>query len=101
MKPKRAAAYANLWDIKNLDCVLARGLRWLSFEEMNCESVRGSMKTRKKSDIQSVSKMIVNMVREGMKGLPPEEQERRLKSFCDAVGEKRRTRSSTSESSQE
>lgn len=51
------------------------------------------MKTRKISDVQSVSKMIVNMVREGMKGLPPKEQERRLKSFRDAVGEKRRTRS--------
>ncbi len=58
------------------------------------------MKTRKKSDADSVAKMIVKMVRQGMKGLPPEEQERRLKSFCDAVGEKRRSRSSTSESSQ-
>ncbi len=58
------------------------------------------MKARKKSDVKSVAKMIVNMVREGMRGLAPEEQERRLKSFCDAVGGKQGTRSSTSESSQ-
>ncbi len=97
MKPKVAALYAYLWRIKNLDCVLAQRLLFHSMTAKNSERVRGAMKTRKKSSVDSVAKMIVKMVRDGMKGLDPGEQERRLKSFCDAVGGRRRTRSSTSE----
>jgi hypothetical protein len=58
------------------------------------------MKTRKRSGVQDVTKKIVEMVRDGMKGLPPEEQERRLKSFCDAFSARPRTRAKASGSSQ-
>ncbi len=57
------------------------------------------MKTRKKSRVQDVAKKIVEMVRNGMKGLPPEEQERRLKSFCDASSARPRTQAKASGSS--
>jgi len=57
------------------------------------------MKTPKKGDVEKIARKIVRMVRGGMKGLPPEEQERRLKSFCDAFGERPRTRSRASGSS--
>lgn len=57
------------------------------------------MKTRKKGRAQDVAKLIAEMVRDGMKGLPPKEQERRLKSFCDAFPARPRTRAKTSGSS--
>lgn len=58
------------------------------------------MKARKKGRVQDVAKMIVEMVQDGMKGLPQKEQERRLKSFCDAFGERPRTQAKVSGSSQ-
>lgn len=56
------------------------------------------MKTRKKSRVaaKNVAKMIVEAVRDGMKDMDPEEQERRLKSFCDDVGGRLRRRARTS-----
>ena len=57
------------------------------------------MKARKKHRVDDVAKMIVEMVQGGMKGLAPEEQERRLKSFCDAFSARPRTRAKASGSS--
>ncbi len=57
------------------------------------------MKTRKKSGVQDVAKKIVEMVWDEMKGLPPEEQERRLKSFCEAFSSRPRTQAKVSGSS--
>lgn len=57
------------------------------------------MKTRKKDRVNRIAKMIVEMVRDGVRGLPLEEQERRLKSFCDAFGDRPRIRAKASGSS--
>ncbi len=54
------------------------------------------MKARKKTSLEDVAKKIVEMVQDGMKGLPPEEQARRLKSFCDAFSARPRTRAKVS-----
>jgi hypothetical protein len=40
------------------------------------------MKTRKKGRAEKVAKMLVKMALDGMDGLPVEEKERRLTSFC-------------------
>lgn len=58
------------------------------------------MKTRKKGRVRKVAKMIVQALKDGMKGLPPEEQERRLKSFCDDAEDRLRTHAKPSGSSQ-
>lgn len=58
------------------------------------------MKARKKARVQGVAKMIVEMVQDGMKAIPQKEQERRLKSFCGAFGERPRTQAKPSGSSQ-
>ena len=57
------------------------------------------MKARKKTSLEDVAKKIVEMIEDGLKGLPREEQERRLKSFCDAFSARPRTRAKTSGSS--
>lgn len=41
------------------------------------------MKMRKRGRAEKVAKMLVDMAIEGMNGLPVEEKERRLNSFCD------------------
>ncbi len=59
------------------------------------------MRARRKArvEVKDVAKAMVKMVQDGMKGLPAEEQERRLKSFCDAVAARPRIRSRASGSS--
>lgn len=57
------------------------------------------MKARKKGRVRKVAKMIVRALKDGMKDIPPEEQERRLKSFCDAAEDQLRTQAKPSGSS--
>lgn len=59
------------------------------------------MKTRKKGRVTAkhIAKMLIDAALEGMKGLDPEEQERRLKAFSDAAAGRLRTRRSASGSS--
>lgn len=58
------------------------------------------MRARKKEHVGKVARMIVDMVRDGMRRLSLKEQERRLKSFCDASGGRPRIRAKASGSSQ-
>lgn len=58
------------------------------------------MKARKKARVNKIAKMILEMVRDGMRGLPQEEQERRLKSFCDDAEDRLRTEAKASGSAQ-
>jgi len=59
------------------------------------------MKARKKGRVTAkhIAKMLIDAALEGMKGLDPEEQERRLKAFSDAAAGRLRTRRSASGSS--
>ena len=58
------------------------------------------MEARKKGRVQRAARMIVQAVKEEMKDLPPEEQEQRLKSFCDAAEDRLRTQAKSFGSSQ-
>lgn len=57
------------------------------------------MSTRRKGRAEEVSKMIANMVINGMNGLSLEEKEKRINAFCDEASERLRKRSSACGSS--
>ena len=48
--------------------------------------------------VNQVANMITDMVFEGLKDLPEDEQERQLRAFCEAVSLQLHTPASTSES---
>ena len=58
------------------------------------------METAKKRQVRKVAKMIVQAIKDDMKGIPAEEQEGRLKSFCDAAEDRLRTQAKSFGSSQ-